>query len=119
MSSDEVMREGAKRLARESSARAKAWSALDCEARLKRRVEFVVLAVMSALIALAAVLAVGCRSASVDIRESIPLLQERVEAYIEFSAPRPEADEEEREARAALEARIKEQLDDLAARVND
>ena len=76
---------------------------------------FVAFVVVSFLLLLLA----GCRAASSDIRESLPLLQERVEAYIEFSAPRPEADEEEREARAALEARIKEQLSDLTTRMAD
>ena len=120
MDTDDVMREGAKRIARESSARLKVASdAAVISSGVGSILKWVAFVVVSLAVSFVLALSIGCRAASGDVRESIPLLQERVEAYMELSAPRSQASEEEQEAREALEERIREQLNDLVARMND
>jgi len=90
MSGEEQMRDGAKRLAREASARFLASRNADLEPRrrLERRVQVVVLAVVVVLLAAMCALAIGCCSSVPEIvRDKAPRARRAAELYVERTAP--------------------------------
>ena len=117
MDSEAEMRSGAKRIARESSAR---MLAVRGEERATHGRALGVVAALAALALLAAMLCLaGCRAVPPDVREAAITLAEDAPLLLDVSQPRDGLSESEIAARAALEAKVRRALVTLRARAED